>query len=165
MNDKPVEYFEALYKQGAVNTASVPRVILMLYDRIILFLGQALEQIHDLSEKQALSRRFLKQALPILNHLLSVFLQSEEPAYLGLHNSHALLLGQLSAEIQKNPLDYECLFGIHKQLNNYRRAWREQLQIRSRKQPKAEELQIQNPSESIVPHQKRLNVRRKSKEV
>lgn len=148
---KPVEYFEEFYKQGLLSTASVPRVILLLYDRLSLLLQQALElQARDLP----LSHRYAVQAQSLLGELLNIFLQSKEEAYAQLYTSHAEIERRLVASLDSR-FDSAEVQTLYQLLERYRTAWRSQLQIRPRQPlaPQAEtESEARRTQLNIRPH-------------
>ena len=124
MPHEPAEV-EELYKQGLVSTASVPRVVLLMYERLLLLLKQALACEQDLPGLHC----HLAQASQILSHLLGMFLQSEDPAYRTLYLEHEQLAQELT-EIFRRPGQGEALARCYHRLEAYHAAWQQQLHLR-----------------------------------
>lgn len=123
--DSP-EFAEEYYKQALLNSASVPRLSLMLYGRLQALLEEALRCQADPSAM----RRSLKQAQQVMSGLLNIFAQSDEPAYQALYLNHEALSLKLS-ETFKQPQPAEILACLE-QIQMYEQSWREQLQIKRR---------------------------------
>jgi len=164
MNNKSFESFEEHYKQGLVQSASVPRMVLMLYDKLLLTLKQALQFESD----YLIWRQALTQASQILNHLMNVFLQSKDEAYLRLYTNHEPLSQKLSWVYQQKTVQLEEIIELIDKFQTYRKAWRQQLQIKSRQpmvlEQERSELDVSEPanpdaSDISPPSGFRLNVR------
>ncbi|PKL77111.1 MAG: hypothetical protein CVV27_06815 [Candidatus Melainabacteria bacterium HGW-Melainabacteria-1] len=124
------EAFEERYKQGLVNTASVPRVALLLYDRLLLLHKEAITCI---DEPLAL-RRLLQQAHAIMSHLANLFMQSDDPAWQALHLSHDRQARQLGWLFRQPRVELSHLADSAGQIRAFQEAWDQQLRIR-RRQP------------------------------
>jgi hypothetical protein len=119
------EYFEEVYKQGLVSTASLQRVVLVLYERILLLLKQAQASGHDLT----LMRRHLAQAQQVLAHLLRMFMENQ--SLRSLYLSHERIAQQLVEVFRQKPFQAALLNDCIKRIETYQETLRHQLQIRN----------------------------------
>lgn len=141
MSHPSPEFIEEYYKQGLVSTASVPRVLLLLYERLLLLLIQAIDSESD----PLLMWQRLAQTQQILAHMLELFLQSQDSAYGVLYLSHEAIAQELAVIFRQRSFRPEQLKACHQQLEVYYLAWQQELQVRKR-----------FPNEAAA----RLNVRR-----
>ncbi len=124
--DKQPENAESIYKQNLVENSSVPRLSLMLYERMLQIL-KALSLASDLSIK----KKGLTQVHQMLSHLIQVYGQSNDSAYLNLLQSHEALAQIVSQAFQQpQQADIQSLI---KQIQDFRRAWSQELSIKTRK--------------------------------
>ncbi|MEZ0369037.1 MAG: hypothetical protein ACAI44_08145 [Candidatus Sericytochromatia bacterium] len=125
LNSRPFEYFEEYYKQGLVSTASIQRVVLALYERILLLLKRALACEQDITAM----RRNVAQAQQIMTHLLGLFLdhQSLKPLYVS-HERIAQLLTDIFRQRRYQP---QLLNEGISRIEAYQTALRQQLQIKA----------------------------------
>ena len=124
--DQSSDDAEIIYKQNVVESSSIPRLSLMLYGRMIQIL-KALARASDLSIK----KKGLMQVHQMLSHLVQVYGQSNDPAYTRLMASHEALTQQISRLFQApQTADIQAII---KQVQDFRRAWTEQLGIKNRK--------------------------------
>ncbi|MEZ0369036.1 MAG: hypothetical protein ACAI44_08140 [Candidatus Sericytochromatia bacterium] len=126
MQQKLPEEVEEYYSQGMVDTASVARVVLVLYERLLLLLKRALVSGQDLPAML----RYLAHAQVLLTHLLKVFLQSKDKHYRELYTDHERIARQLAALFLQRPLPFDLLQSCYQDLESYFEAWEQQLQIR-----------------------------------
>lgn len=117
------------YRRALVDTASIPRAILLLYDRLILLLKQALA-LSVLRPAQA--RQTLAVASQVLTHLIALFAHSEDPAYQQLQLSHEHLAQELQGIFRAGGNAAHRIAILLQQLRTYRDSWRWQLNIRRR---------------------------------
>ena len=129
MNQLPPEsfqHFEEFYKQGLLSTASVPRMVILLYERLEKSLEQAIRCVSDPNSH----RQSVEMSQQILNHLLKIFMQSDDHAYDQLYLSHEQLAQKLakSSKSADSSQLAECLNII----KTYHQSWRQQQQIKRR---------------------------------
>lgn len=117
------------YRRTLVDTASVPRAILLLYDRLILLLEQALASSVLRPEQ---TRQTLTLASQVLTHLLTLFAHSEERAYQQLLLSHERLAQELQEIFLTGVPAAPAIATVLQTLRTYRDTWRRQLHIRRR---------------------------------
>lgn len=127
------------YRRALVDTASVPRAILLLYDRLILLLEQALA-LSRVNGSQA--RQLLASASHILTHLLAIFTHSDDPAYQELYLSHAYLAQALQQEFRQGGTEAQGIAEILNTLKQYRQTWRKGLKIQPRRRQRPGPLNV-----------------------
>jgi len=123
------------YRRAQVDTASVPRAILLLYDKLLQVLEQA-QAASTLNPHAA--RQRLSIASQILTHLLAIFIHSHDEAYQQLYLSHEQLSQKLSRLFRQGGSDPQAIAEFTHTLRTYRETWRKQLKIlppRQRKRP------------------------------
>lgn len=118
------EQAEEIYRQNLVTTASVPRLALLLYAKMLKLLKQLQAPI-TLNQW----RRQLQAVHQLLTHLLGVFSQSQAPAYLQLCQSHEALAQKLSQLFVQPHPDPNALKPIIATLETFQAAWQQQLNI------------------------------------
>lgn len=124
----PVDSFEQceeFYKQGLVHTVSVQRMVLVLYERLLLLVKQA-----RASEDQKQLRKQLAQAQQVLTHMLRLFLDNSSLG--GLYQSHDRIGQQLTEAFRQRRFQPEALDEPIRRLENYQALWNQQMQIRPR---------------------------------
>ena len=135
-----VEAIEEYYKQGMASTVSVPRVLLLLYERSLRLLRLAL------AAEGIEMQRGLVQAQKVLGQMLELLLQSPE-ADQALYQSHLELSQSLSQAYRRN--SKELLRASYAKLELYYGAWQEELQIRNRfAEPQAARLNVKRHPDS-----------------
>jgi len=143
----PTPPSDEVYRRALVDTASVPRAILLLYDRLILLLEQALAQ-SSVNGNQ--SRQLLTLASQILTHLLAIFSHSDEQAYQHLYLSHEYLAQALHREFRQGGTHAQGIAEILNPLKDYRRTWRQGLKIRPRQRNRPGPLNVR-PQSDVKP--------------
>lgn len=124
---------EEYYKQGLVSTASLPRVLLLLYERLLRLLRQSLLD-------RAGARSHIRQAQTLLQQMLGLFLEVDETAYQALYLTHQDLLQELTLAL--NEASDDRLKACYVRLEQYDAAWKSQLQIIERRAPAADQLNV-----------------------
>lgn len=128
MSDDPLS-LENLYKQGTLDSASVPRVLLMLYDKLLLLL----KSVHGCWQtEQKLAHSQLIQAHDILSHMMVMFMHSEAQAYHELHRQHEVLAQELTQLFQLPADSAVRLSRLREALETQRRAWRSNMKLKKR---------------------------------
>lgn len=133
------------YRRALVETASVPRAILLLYDRLILLLEQALAQS---SVNGSHAQQLLSLASQILTHLLAVFNHSEDQAYQHLYLSHEYLAQAIHHEFRQGGTHAQGIAEILNTLKAYRHSWRQGMKIRPRKRHRPGPLNVRSQSDA-----------------
>ena len=121
---RPFQYFEEYYKQGLVSSSSIQRVVLVLYERMILLLKQALGCEQDITAM----RRYLSQAQQVLTHLLGMFLEYD--SLKGLYPSHERLSLQLTELFRTRRYQPQLLKDSIRRVESFHELLRQELQIK-----------------------------------
>lgn len=135
---------DEVYRRALVDTASVPRAILLLYDRLILLLEQALA-LNCVNRHQA--REMLALASQILTHLLAIFSLSDDQAYQELYLSHEYLAQAIQQEFRQGGTSSQGIAEILSTFKAYRHSWRKGLKIRARKSKRPGPLNVRQKAE------------------
>jgi flagellin-specific chaperone FliS len=117
------------YRQALLDSASVPRAVLLLYERLMLVLRHAQAAC---SQSPNTVRHWLSIAYEVLSSLMGIFSQSSDPAYISLYQSHDLLAKKLAQTFQSVENPAQEISEIKETIHGYYLAWKRQLKIRPR---------------------------------
>ncbi len=138
---------DEVYRRALVDTASVPRAILLLYDRLVLLLEQALA-LSRVNGNQA--RELLALASQVLTHLLAIFTLSDDQAYQELYLSHEYLAQAIQQEFRRGGTYSQGIAEVLNTFKDYRHSWRKGLKIRSRKSKRPGPLNVRQKAEDLL---------------
>lgn len=120
---------ELIYKTALVFTASPQRLILVLYNKMIVELKKSLalylrEPINAMNS--------LNHAHKVLNELLTIFLTTPDEHYQNMYAAHDPIAGKISQMFSRREINPQVLNEIIAMMIEYRDAWKKALKIRDK---------------------------------
>ena len=127
MDQGDVNASEEVYKQNLLQTASTPRIALLLYSRMLLTLRQI-----ELPSPMIQWKRQIQTVHQMLTHLMTLFSSTQDPIYVKLCQDHDFLAQKISQIFSQNQLQASHLQALIVQLEAFESAWKQHLQIKPR---------------------------------
>lgn len=144
---------EFVYKSTLVYTASSPRLILLLYNKMLVELKKVM--VFEVTHKRE-AMHSLNHAYKVLTELLSIFAATPEPIYQEMYLSHTPLADRISKMFVTQEIDQGALHDIMDLTAQYRDAWKKALNIRDRRSPQQKRkrpLNVRPPQTEPPPEQ------------